>query len=100
MKIPITREQYKERLKELEAEFNAKKQQLIIDVAESNNTYSVGDTITDHMGSIKISKVKYSLSYFENIPRCIYLGVELKKDGTPKKAATERWVYQENIITE
>ena len=64
--------------------------------AFSNNPYKIDDVISDHIGSIKIEEI--SVCIINGIPSCVYYGVELKKDGTPKKGQKYRTVYQVNII--
>jgi len=59
----------------------------------SNNPYKVGDIFTDHIGSIIIENIK---SYFSDNPCCVYYGVELKKDGTPRKDGSKRQAWQSN----
>jgi hypothetical protein len=59
----------------------------------------VGEIIKDHMGIIKIEKLKWmykSFSHGENV-EMIYCGAELKKDLTPFKKATSRDVYECNV---
>ena len=76
-----------------------KKEKLVIrEYCLANNKYKEGDIFQDHMGKIIIEKIDYY--YSPDNPCCIYLGIELKKDGTPKKNNPKRWAYQCNEETE
>lgn len=88
---------YNKKLQELNDEYQKAKNELAIQCATENNPYKIDDVITDHIGSIKISKMK-AHSGFYSIPEMMYFGVELKKDGTPKKNGDLRWVHQSNIL--
>lgn len=66
---------------------------------DANNPYKIGDTFTDHIGSIKIEKIKYDFYPFGgSTPCCIYFGVELLKNGTPNKRGNKRMAWQSNEI--
>ena len=93
----MNQEEYKKRLLEIESERNQKINSLKKEYAMLNNPYKIGDVITDHMGSIKIESVHLSQSS-SILPCCSYFGLELKKDGTPKKNNSKRRVWQENLI--
>jgi hypothetical protein len=90
-------ENYQGELKALEKEFELRKQNLIKLYAQENNPYKVGDTIRDHIGSIVIEKVSYTTQYGSGFPTCSYYGLELKKDLTPRKDGSKRWMAQFNI---
>ena len=89
-------EEYKEKQKELKAEYRKKEQALDIEFAKANNPYKVGDIVTDHIGSINIERISYGYT-FDSMPCAIYIGSELKKDGTEKKNNSVRNVYQTNL---
>lgn len=63
--------------------------------AFSHNVVSVGDIVTDHIGSIKVEQIKYTM---DDIPACVYYGQELKKDKTPKKIQSTRRVHSANML--
>ena len=90
-------ENYQAELKALDKEFELKKQNLIRLYAQENNPYKVGDTIKDHIGSVVIEKIAYTINYSNKFPTCSYYGLELKKDLTPRKDGSKRWVAQNNI---
>ncbi len=88
-------------LEQLEAEIKAIKkkcdddiQKLRIEYLKGQVKYKAGDIVTDHNGSIIVESYKLSLNYMD----VFYFGIELKKDGTPAKKQTGRWVYQQNIL--
>lgn len=56
----------------------------------SNNPYKIGDVFTDHNGSIRIDKIKFSPIQL----CCVYEGVVLKKDLTPGKRGKIRRAWQ------
>jgi hypothetical protein len=94
----MTKEQYIQKLKDLEAEFENKKGELVRLCAFSNNTIKVGDVITDHSGSIKVEKIQVAFGYACDLPSCVYTGIELNKDGTPNKKGKKRSVWQSNLV--
>lgn len=91
-------QEYKDKLKCLELEFEQKKSKLIKEYVDANNPYKIGDKVTDHYQnvSIRIEKIKYHLSLY-GFPCAVYYGPELKKDGTPKKNGNKTYIYQTNL---
>lgn len=92
----MTKQEFDDRLKELRIEFDKKKKALLVDFALSNNTITEGDIVKDHIGIAEVVKVGIYCTY-DGRSAMKYNCVELKKDGTPKKKETMRWVYQTNI---
>ena len=90
----MNHEEYLQKIKELEREFENRKVELMKEFVRANNPYKIGDKVTDHIGSIIIEKIGFSLG---SKPCAIYTGLELKKDGTPTKRQTRRRVWQSNI---
>lgn len=89
----MTLEELRSKENEIKDEFANKVSELRRQYCNENNSYKVGDIFTDHIGSIVIESINYRL--FEN-PCCIYYGVELKKDGTPRKDGSKRQAWQSN----
>ena len=83
------------KLSEIEAEYEKSKRIEFVKFCDANNPYKIGDTFTDHIGSIKVELIKYT---FGNKPCCVYFGTELKKDGTPRKDGNKRQAWQTNDI--
>ena len=90
----MKREELELKLNELENEYILNKKKLIRKFCDANNPYKVGDVFTDHIGSIKVELIRYNYSDYN----CVYFGVELKKDGTPKKLNPKRNAWQGNDI--
>ncbi len=89
-------ETYEKELKNIDIEFRNKKHSLAREYAMANNPYKIGDKVTDHIGSIRIEKISAYL--LGKKPCAMYYGLELKKDGTPKKKGDKRYVWQTNIL--
>lgn len=86
---------YSKKMDELNKAHEKSKKELSTKYALSNNPFKIGDIITDHIGSVKITKIKISL-YPK--PACVYEGVILNKNLSPNKLNKTRTVYQPNII--
>lgn len=97
----MDKETLKTKLKELQEQFKIDEKNIIREFAFSNNPYKIGDIVTDHIGSIKIEKIKYSYSAnFDELPQCVYYGIELNKNGKPSKKQNHTAVWQCNIKSE
>jgi hypothetical protein len=95
-------EDYINKLKLLEKEYDYKKSNLAKEFAFSNNLYKEGDIITDHIKTIKIEQIRYTKNGMNNKPECVYDGPELKKDKTTKKERNigkelQGRIFQSNI---
>ena len=90
-------EEYKTKLKELEDEFKKKKRELDMEFAISHSEAEVGEIFTDHIGSILVESRHISFDW-NKLPNLTYYGLELKKDGTPKKSKSKRAAWQSNSI--
>ena len=92
----MTLQEYKDKLQEIKNETTKKEQTLAIEYAKANNPHKIGDIVTDHVGSVIVEKMNYTMT-FNNIPCVVYVGSELNKDGTKKKKNSVRNVYQNNL---
>lgn len=92
----MTIEEYKERRNQLELEYNKKKRKLANEYAKFNCPHKVGDVVEDHIGKLKIERVRTVWQTNDELDY-VYYGIELKKDGTPCKRQTGRGVYQSNV---
>jgi len=90
-------EEYRLKVRELEQEYQIKKIELQREYIRANNPYKAGDKVTDHIGSIIIEKIGYALTSTGE-PCATYTGIELKKDGQPKKNGDRRTVWQSNLV--
>lgn len=96
----MTKQEYDKKIKVITANYELLKKDLYRKFATANNTYKVGDIVTDHIGSIIIEKIEFlapSTFFNRDYPECSYLGIELTKKGEPKKNGSKRYVYQYNI---
>ena len=92
----MTKEQYLKQIDSLELKHKKEINALHIEYAMANNHIKEGDVVKDHAVSIKVEKIKVTLSGYRN-PQCIYEGVVLRKDGTPNVRGKKDFVYQSNI---
>jgi hypothetical protein len=92
----MTKETLDKQLAQLLADYEQQKKELIKSYCIANNPYKVGDVFTDAYGSIKIEQVTYSIHSM----CCVYYGVPLKKDLTPKLSSPHRSAYQDNEVKE
>lgn len=93
----MTKEEYKEAQKKIELEAYKKQRDIDFKYAMSINTYSKGDKVTDKVGTILIDKIVVGLP-LDGMPCCVYYGIELNKNGKPRKNRREREVYGCNVI--
>jgi hypothetical protein len=94
----MTQEEYKSKFDEINNDFQLKLKSLAKEYAISNNPYKIGDVVTDHMGSIKIEQIQFTLGGGKYLPECAYTGIELTKKGEPNKRGTKRRIYLSNLL--
>jgi len=94
----MTQYEYQLKLNQINKDYELKLKSLAKECALSNNPYKIGDVVTDHMGSIKIEQIQFTLGGGKYLPECAYTGIELTKKGEPNKRATKRRIYQSSII--
>ena len=94
----MTKEELELKFREIRKDSDKKIESVIIHFCKSNNPYSIGDTFTDHIGTIRIESIQYSGGSSTSSPCCVYFGSELKKDGTPRKDGSKRKAWQSNDI--
>lgn len=92
----MTEQEYQKRLMSIRNESRKQECELAVEYAMSNNPYKVGDIIQDRIGRLRIEKIEVKRMFY-GYPYCIYFGVELKKDGTPHKRQTRRYIVQGDI---
>lgn len=96
--MEYTLENYQKEVKKIEDEKELKIRELMREFAIANNPYKKGDIITDHIGSIIMESFKIYRPSYNSLPSCVYYGIELKKDGTPRVRQEKRPLYQINIV--
>ena len=90
-------EDYKKQKLDIEIQADHDKTALLIKFVDLNNPYKIGDIITDHIGKIRYDEINYTTVGSGSIPTPIYIGIEVRKDGTPKKRVVVRHVYGSNV---
>lgn len=92
----MTREQYIQKRIDIQKECYAKESELRRLYAIEHNPVKEGDIVTDHYHTIKVEKTEI---YGHPVPYMVYHGIELTKQGLPKKHQPIRSnpVYQENM---
>jgi hypothetical protein len=90
-------EEYKEQMKLLKEKHKQIEWELTKQFVDDNNPYKKGDVVTDHIGPVLVEQIGYYRNSWGE-PSATYSGIELKKDGTPKKNNPKREVFQENLI--
>jgi hypothetical protein len=93
----MTKEEHRESEKQIEVEANQQKRNLNIKYAMELNTYSKGDKITDHIGTVLIDEITVSNGFLGSMPCCVYYGLDLKKNGEPRNDKRRRGVYGHNV---
>ena len=91
-------EEYLSRLKIIEDDFIAKKLQLNNLYVRSSNKFSVGDVVTDHLGSILVQELFFGFPLESKVPCAVYRGLVLNNNGSIKKNAPRRTVWQTDLI--
>ena len=96
----MTKEEYKQKLGEIEIEYKNKKDALGREFAMSNNPYKLGDILQDRYQIIQIEKIKWDWIYGAiNTSECIYYGTQLTKKLNPKmKQDMNPCMYQSNVL--
>lgn len=93
----MTTKEFDKEKEQIEVDYKNKKKELYYKYASSNNPYKIGDIIKDHYHIIKIKKIMYTILY--NKPSCVYQGIPLHVDLTPKKkfVKNDEIMYQRNV---
>lgn len=87
----MTEQEYNNELNEIEENYKAAKSALYKKYAKSKIIYDVGDIIRGNATTIKIEK--YGTYIGLGKPEPIYIGIELKKDLSPKKRQEVTQIY-------
>lgn len=93
----MDKEKYKLEVKKLKAKHTLALHALNKQYIESNAVCEIGDFITDHIGTILVEKIKWSVSLGSNIPVALYYGLCYTKAGKPFKSGEKRNVWGPNI---
>jgi len=95
--MPMTVPEYKAAFDEIRDRQRKELDELNRKFATENSTVKIGDIITDGNRRIKIDDISVTIDWFTDMPQCMYEGVELKKDGTPRKDGNRYSIYQESL---
>ncbi len=87
--------EYNEKLKEITDEYDQKKNVIAREYALYHSVAEIGDIVEDHCCKSKVEKIHIYRG--ARVPSCVYVGPELKKDGTPRKDGRIHHCYQLNI---
>ena len=94
----MTEQEYNQQLIKLKKDYEFNVNRLNEGFALSNNPYNEGCIFQDHIGKIKVESIDVvNLSGYA-LPSCVYEGVELKIDGTPRVKVTRRKAFQVNEV--
>ena len=96
----MTKEELRERRQTLYVEYENKKKALLIEYAQSNNPYKVGDIIQDHIGKARIEGIDGIYPLIDGTACMVYKCVNLTVKGEINKREPKRKVYQTNIKNE
>lgn len=94
----MTKEDLETELHMLEIQYLNDKKKLYRKFAHANNPYKIGDVISDHTTTIRITEEPKVYTGLYGVPQCVYSGIQLNKDGQPSKKQKETKIYQSNII--
>ena len=95
----MDKNQYKKELEEIKLSYINNEKDLMEKYAMKNNPYNIGDIIQDHCNILKIEEIKWRrASLGEELPSCVYYGVELSKKLDPKKKQINTEMHQCNVI--
>jgi len=94
----MTEEEYKDNFDALTKEYNASVARLQKQYISENTKYHKGDIIEDRIGKICIEKISFGSFIRPLTPIPMYIGTDLKKDGTPKKNQQHTIVFGTNIV--
>lgn len=86
----MTKEEYKEKKKELAKEYENNLRNLDKLYVQEQLNVKIGDIVTDHIGKGRVEKITYSKG-LDDYPQYVCYCVVLNKDNT------ERKIYQSNI---
>ena len=93
----MTKEEFDKRKTAINVEYERMKQDLYAKFAYENSTVMVDDIVEDHIGCGRVLRMKTTFAGFDSYPSLVYVCLEVKKDGTPKKKETYREIYQVNV---
>lgn len=66
----------------------------------ANNKVKIGDIVQSNNGGeiIRVEKIKFSEGFLRLSPECVYEGLRLKKDFTPRLDGKKDTVFQSRML--
>lgn len=86
--------EYKKKQDALSRKHHKEMALLATEFALANSPLKVGDFARDHIGTIKIERIR---AVDHTKPQCVYQGPCYTTKGVPFKSGESRWVYQSNL---
>lgn len=91
----MNRQEYKDKIKELETKLKEDKISLALQFCRENKKFNKGDIIENSIGRIKIDKITADTS--GNDIEVVYSGVIINKDGTFSKKGVRHSIWENSI---
>jgi hypothetical protein len=77
----MTKEEYKQKIKDLKAEYDTRREAIISEYAISNSEISRGDIIGDGNHRIRVDVINVdSGEHWDGFPYCVYVGPKITKE--------------------
>ena len=92
----MSQQEYQDKLKQLYEDYNKLVYKLQREYAFANSEVKIGDIVVDHQQRLIVDAIAVYVG-LSQIPQCTYMGMELKKDGTPKRNGKISKMYQSNL---
>ena len=87
---------YDKNLKDLQEKHKKEIRDLQVEFALASALYKKGDIIKDSYSTIKVEKIKVSVTFGN--PEPVYYGLKLKKDLTPMKKMEYGAIYGNRLV--
>lgn len=94
----MTEREYKQQLEALEEEYKAEQMRILTEYVLSWCPYKIGDIVTDHIGSVRITKIVPVKGIIAGKVDILMFGDNLTKKGTINKTEPKRRIYHSNIV--
>lgn len=95
----MTKQEYIEKMLCVKADYTTKCKDLRRKFVMSNTLIEKNHIVRDHIGHILVEKKGVYLDSFgDSFPKLRIYGLCLKKDLTPRKDKSKRWMYSGNIL--
>jgi len=92
----MIKEEYEKLVLDAKKNYSKTIEEVNIRFSKENNPYKIGDIIADSYKKIKIKEIEFG-HMVACAPTCLYIGLLLKKDETPRKDGKRGNIWQYNI---